>query len=320
MPADAAAQTAAALVESDLRGHYSHGSFLVLPYLEELATGVLDPGGQPRVDSVNGAAARIDGGNGLGQLAAQLGITTAIELASSYSIGMVSVNSAGHFGAGAHWVQQAADAGMIGFATSTEPAGWVAAPNGAEGMLANLPYAWGFPGRDGDHLIFDMATGQIADGKLRLARLGIGELAPGQVVDSAGSGTSDPNQAAFIQPLGGPKGFGLTLAADALSGILAGVPGSTVRGKQDPQPGHTCQYFQAIDISALGDPDQFRRHLADQLAAVRSSRQRGGQHPVRVPGDRARAVRGRQLADGIELPKPIWNLLRDAAHRLGVSP
>ena len=309
-----AAAVAGALIDSDLRGHFSHGAFLALTYCEEIAAGTIDPSGRARVAERRGATARIDGGGGLGQLAARLAMRTAVELARTHGIGAASVTNSGHFGAGAHWVEMAADAGMAGFATSTEPAGWVAPAGALEPALANLPWAWAFPGPDGEHLVLDMATGTIADGKLKLARIGIGQLPPGAATDGDGRATVDPARARLIQPLAGAKGLALTLACDALAGILGGLGGTTARGR-DPAggSGSTGQFHLAVDVAAFGDPARFRANLKAQLDALVLTRTARSAHPVRIPGERGRTRRRRQRREGISLPEPIWRRLNEAA-------
>ncbi len=309
-----AAAAAAALVDSDLRGHHSHGAFLALTYRNEIAAGTLDPRAQAQIASRRGATARIDGGGGLGQSAARLAMRTAIELARTHGIGAVSVTRSGHFGAGAYWVEMAAEAGLIGFATSTEPAGWLTAPGAIEPAFANLPWAWAFPGRNSEHLVLDMATGAIADGKLRLARLGIGQLPPGSTVDGQGKPATDPDLARMILPLAGAKGLALTLACDALAGILGGLGGTTTRGRRPIHgSGSTGQFHLAIHVDAFGDPDEFATNLAEQLDALQATRTAPGAAPVRTPGSRGREWRRRQLREGIALPEPIWRQLQEAA-------
>ena len=311
---DEAALAAEALVDSDLRGHYSHGAFLALTYREEIAAGTLDPGGRARVVAGRGAIARLDGGGGLGQSAARLAMRTAIDSARTHGIGAASVVNSGHFGAGAFWVELAADAGLIGFATSTEPAGWVTVPGAVEPALANLPWAWAFPGKGDGHLVLDMATGAIADGKLKLARLGIGQLAPGTTLDGQGLPESDPDLAQMILPVGGFKGLALTLAADSLAGILGGLGGTTARARQPSDgSGSTGQFHLAVDVAAFGDPDQFELNLSRQLEALQATRTAPEAAPLRIPGERGRECRRRQLREGISLPEPIWRQLQDAA-------
>lgn len=305
---------ATALVDSDLRGHFSHGAFLALNYRDEIAAGTIVPAGRARIAARRGATARIDGGGGLGQTAARLAMQTAIDLAHTHGIGATSVINSGHFGAGAYWVEMAANAGFVGFATSTEPAGWVTPEGAVEPALANLPWAWAFPGPDNRHLVLDMATGAIADGKLKLARMGIGRLPPGSAIDADGRLTSDPARASLIPPLAGAKGIALTLVCDALAGILGGLGGTTVRGRREvAESGSTGQFHLAMDVAAFGDPTEFAENLKEQMDELSLTRTAQSVQPVRIPGDRGRMCRLRQLRDGISLPEPIWRRLQDAA-------
>ena len=62
---------AESLVESNLRGHDSHGVRRLAPYLEFVRDGRLDPAAVPQVAERRGATLIVDGGEGFGQVAAR---------------------------------------------------------------------------------------------------------------------------------------------------------------------------------------------------------------------------------------------------------
>ena len=65
-----------------------------------------------------------------------------------------------------------------------------------------------------------MATSNVALGKILYAReKGRQFQIPG--VDAQGAPTTDPHQVKSLTPFAGPKGYGMALVVDVLSGILA---------------------------------------------------------------------------------------------------
>ena len=66
-----------------------------------------------------------------------------------------------------------------------------------------------------------MATSNVALGKILYAREK-GETIPNTWgVDAQGAPTTDPHQVKSLTPFAGPKGYGMALVVDVLSGILA---------------------------------------------------------------------------------------------------
>ena len=123
------------------------------------------------------------------------------------------------------------------------------------------------PGGPDDMLVLDMSTSEIPIGKIRAARAA-GKPLPGLVaLSEQGEPTDDPNKATIPLPLGGPKGSGLSLLFECLTGVLAGnpllEPALTSPGKDHAQNGLVV----AIDIEAFSSVTDFKSSI---LAMARS--------------------------------------------------
>jgi LDH2 family malate/lactate/ureidoglycolate dehydrogenase len=105
------------LVKADLRGIHSHGVLRVPEYVLKLTQGGVDPRGSPSLTSANGSALVVDGGNAMGQIAADFGMSSAIDRARTCKVAVAAVNHSNHCGALDYWVMKAAE-GMIGIAST----------------------------------------------------------------------------------------------------------------------------------------------------------------------------------------------------------
>ena len=105
-------------------------------------------------------------------------------------------------------------------------------------------------------------------------------------------------------PIGGPKGYGLSLAIGLLAGVLNGAAfGSDVVDftNDTESPTNTGQFVAAIDIKAFGDPDVIAASAARVFTELRASEPLPEHDPVRIPGEGRAHAYARRLANGLEL-------------------
>ncbi|KAK1827338.1 Malate/L-lactate dehydrogenase [Podospora conica] len=238
VPRPAAAITASALVEADLRGVESHGINRLPSYLARIRAGVLDPAAEPTLTQITPAVAQIDAHNTLAFPPCALAIDTAVALASTSGIALVSVKNSNHFGMAAWLVRRALSSGpyLVQIFTNASPA--LAPWGGRAPLLGVNPIAVGAPGRPRP-FILDMAPSVAARGWIHRA-LRRGEGIPGGwALDERGGGTEDPAEAlrggATMVPIGGPKGVGLAVVGEVMGGVMSGTGGFAggVRGPGD---------------------------------------------------------------------------------------
>lgn len=324
LPNEPSSFVARTLVEADLEGISSHGVMLVPMYAARIRAGSvsLNTGGE--VVSDHGAVAVIDAGNALGQLTARQAVDLAVAKAKAFGLGAVAVREGFHFGTAGRFAADISAHGCIGIvASNTRPL--LPAPGGSEPLVGNNPIAIAMPSPgDGPPVVLDMATSASAMGKIRLAEAAGDPIPSDWATDANGNPTTDPAEAiaGMLLPVGGPKGFGLSLMIDLLCGGLSGgATGAEVNPLYgDPARPYRCaHFFLAIDTGHFGDEARFAATVANAAARVRSSSTREGVEQAMTPGEPAWRERQR---NGTLCPidDTAWAALCDLAEDLGVVP
>lgn len=300
-----AAQQATQLVEGDLRDHHSHGVRRLPVLVGRLRNGLINSGTMITPEWLTQSFVRIDGKRGFGPVIAGLAVEKIMEQAASTGIAVAAVSNSNHIGMIAPYVERMAAANMIGIGFTTSEA-LVHPWGGAKAMVGTNPLGIALPTAAGP-LVLDMSTGSVSMGKV-LDHAARGAAIPqGWAVDASGAPTTDARAAAngAISPFGGPKGYALGLALEALVGVITlSSFGTAVTGTLDTSaPATKGDLFVCLSVSRLGLESRLPA-LRAYLDDVRASGVDG--RTIRIPGDRSRAVRAERLATGIPLDAAVW--------------
>ncbi|KAK4207298.1 malate dehydrogenase [Rhypophila decipiens] len=325
VPPHSAQTIADALVLADLRGVESHGINRLPSYLARLRAGILSPTAEPTLTQTTLVVAQIDGQNAFGFLSAQLGIDTAISMARTYGIGMVSVKHSNHFGMSAWIVQRAVDQGMMSLVfTNSSPA--LPVWGGMKPLMGVSPIACGAPGgKEGRPFILDMAPSVAARGKVYKA-LRRGERIPTDWgLDKHGRTTDDPAEVldgGVMLPIGGPKGSGLAIMMDVFSGVLSGSAfAGGVTGPYDlSKEGNVGHFFVVVKPDLFMSLDEFRARM-DVLykTVVESELRMAGVDRIYFPGEIELDREAERRKSGIPYSTEEIETLNKEADRLGVA-
>ncbi|KAL2198132.1 Malate/L-lactate dehydrogenase [Corynascus similis CBS 632.67] len=314
--------TARGLVQADLRGVESHGINRIPSYLSRIRNGVLDPKANPTLTQITPVVAQVNGNNGFGFPAAHLAMETAISMAQSFGIGMVSVKHSNHFGMSAWIVRQAVDAGMMSLVfTNSSPA--LPVWGGKSQLMGVSPIACGAPGGGSSTpFILDMAPSVAARGKIYKA-LRRGEKIPQDwALDAEGKPTDDPQKAlsGVMLPMGGPKGSALAIMMDVFSGVLSGSAfAGGVTGPYDmSKPGDVGHFIVAIKPDLFMSLDDFRQRMDVLYQRVVGSDKMEGVERIYFPGEIEQLTEARRLNDGIPFVQGEIDALNAEAEKLGV--
>lgn len=314
-----ARQIAEVLVWANLRGVDSHGVLRVPGYLRRIDTGEFNPRPNIRVLTDLPAAVVIDADQAYGPVGMNRAMDLAIDKARACGIGACFVRRVTHMAAIGHYVLRAAKADMLGVVLGTSRPNMAYHGTRTAGV-ATSPIAIAAPGMDHAPLMLDMATAIASMGKIMLARDSGGELAPGWALDKAGSPTTDPSKAALPMPLGGPKGAGLSLMFECLTGLLVANPLIAPAIGPEHETAHSQNAMVlAIDIAAFTDPAQYRKEVDALVAALKALPRAEGNDEILVPGERGDRVLEQRRREGIPLPAGTWARLSEDAERLGVA-
>lgn len=248
---------------------------------------------------------------------------TAITMAQTYGIGMVSVKHSNHFGMSAWLVRQAVDAGIMSLVfTNSSPA--LPVWGGKSQLMGVSPIACGAPGGENSvPFILDMAPSVAARGKIYKA-LRRGEKIPTDwALDADGKPTDDPAEAlkGVMLPMGGPKGSALAIMMDVFSGVLSGSAfAGGVTGPYDmSKPGDVGHFIVAIKPDLFLSLDEFRQRMDVLYQRVVGSDKMEGVERIYFPGEIEQLTAARRLKDGIPFVQSEIDALNAEAQKIGVA-
>jgi hydroxycarboxylate dehydrogenase B len=310
------------LVGANLVGHDSHGVIRVPTYVDWLRAGKVVANQTLKVVFENDVIAVVDGQFGFGQVMGEEAMKLGIQKTRRQGVAVVALRNSGHLGRIGDWAEMAAAAGMVSLHfVNTSGGGILVAPfGGTQRRLSANPIAAGVPVANGPPIIVDISTCTIAEGKIKVAFNKGAKVPEGCILDAEGRPTDDP--AAFystppgaILPLGGHKGYSLSVVAEVLAGALTGG---------------ACSHF-GVDrvannmLSIILDPSVFvaegalSAEIGGFIAHVKSSRTvtEGGE--ILMPGEPEARSRSRKLREGIEIDEKTWSQIVATSASLGVT-
>jgi len=322
VPAEPAQLISETLVEGDLMGHTTHGLALLPAYLRELESGTMKSRGRPAVISGNLAAVVWDGDYLNGIYLTRLAVEEALERSREQPVVTYLIRRSHHIGCLAAYMPEIIEAGRIGILMASDPSVALVAPfGGRDPVYSPNPIAAGIPAGPNGPVILDMSTSVTAAGVVHRHNKA-GTPLPGQwLLSRDGEPTDDP--AAFdnggsILPLGGLdtgyKGYALGLLVEALTSGLAGFGRA-----EEPTTWGTSVCLQIINPDAFAGLSALEREMGRVTEACRGSRPRHGGQDVRVPGDRALALKAEQLSRGVVVNSELAETLHERCNKAGVQ-
>lgn len=323
---DADAQTAAGLItKADLMGQDGHGVFRLPMYIRRILAGGMNM--TPTFHRLKNrpATALIDGDNGLGHLVMHHATQLAIEKAETTGIAWVGARHSNHAGPASLYSMMPLKKNMIGLYIAVGSANHLPPWGGTEMLLSTNPISVAIPSENRPPIVLDMATTVAAYGKIKTAAQKGETMPEGWMIDQTGAPLTDPNRAAegFLLPIGGPKGYGLSLIFGILAGTLNGaafgrdVVDFNADAKSVTNTGHL---ILALDVGAFADPDEFRADIDQVWQEMKSSPLLPGVREIRLPGERLHRITAERTANGIPLSEPLRAQLSDLAAQLGIEP
>ena len=313
------------LVEADLRGVESHGVVRMPIYVQRLAALATNP--RPKIKIVHDTAstAVVDGDNGMGQIVSLRAMQIAIDKAKASDVcSFVSVRNSNHFGAAAEYAKMACAHDMIGFAFTIGGINHMVPWGGAEAMLGNNPFAVALPAGRELPVVLDMACSVAARGKIIVAAKEGVPIPPDWAVGPDGQPTTDAIEAlkGFVQPVGGPKGYALTLVIGLLSSMLSGANfGREVTHMYNDfeRPQNIGHLFGALPIQLFEDIGVYRQRMEKAVVEMRAARRAAGVERIYLPGEREELSAARLRAEGIPIGLGVLAELDEMGTRYGLS-
>jgi 3-dehydro-L-gulonate 2-dehydrogenase len=263
----------------------------------------------PTLVAQHGAIARYDGHHGLGALHAVFCIDRATDLAAEHGVGCVALRRTTHWGRPGNYGWRAAERGFIAICWTNTPANMPAWGSHTR-AIGNNPIVFAAPGKDGRHIVLDMAMSQFSFGRLETTRAAGQQLPVIGGADKHEQPTTDPGailDGGHHWPMGFWKGSGLTIVLDAIAAALADGNDTATLSEKDAEFERreigVSQVYLAFDPRKLGgkDPAAHTAHTIAFLARVNPD--------SRYPGQAALRHRAKSEREGIYCQDDIWEAL-----------
>jgi len=308
------------LVKADMRGISTHGTYLLIPMFQRVKAGMLDLPTKITLVKENNATSIIDGGNGLGQLAARKAMDISIKKAKKYGIALTLVRNTNNISFLGYYSNLATQEGMIGF-IGCNAASSMAPWGSSKAFMGTSPISISIPAKKERPIILDMSSSIVARGKIRKALRNKEEIPLGWAIDEDGNPTTDPNKAlkGTLLPIAGPKGSALAIVIDIIAGMLSGSRfGPEVKTFHKLKGATGVGVFcMAIDISQFIKLELFYSKIDEYIRSIKNLKKVKNTSEIYLPGEIEFIREQKSHEEGIDLDSKVMEKLNDILEELG---
>ena len=303
------------LIRADMRGISSHGLTRLATYARRVEQGLVAGHVEPEILRDGGTLLVLDGKNGMGAWVATRAMELCLERAARLGSCFAAVGRGNHFGYAAYFTEQAAEKGMLGLAIANGP-GALPPTGGARALLGTNPLAVSLPvGAGKPPVTLDMATSAVARGKVTLAQKTGQSIPEGWGVDKDGNPTTDPQavlSGGAMLPVGGPKGYALSLLIEVLCSCLAGADNGQTMGSfynfSRTQNSGFC--LAALNLGRVVEGPEWEERIGALLGSIQACPRRPGVERILLPGQPEREKWEKARREGVSLPAAVEEELK----------
>ena len=319
---DVAGYVAEGLVQTSLRGVDSHGIRLLPHYLKGVRGGRINPNPRYVFKKTAAATGTFDADHTFGHAAGMEAAKRAMGLAEKAGVGHVAVYNSTHFGAASYYALEIARHDMIGMSFTNTDA-LVKSYGGKGPFLGNNPICFTAPCKGEKPFCLDMATSIVTFNKIRQFREQGCDAPSGVGADKDGNETTDPHSITTLLPIGGYKGYGLSLMVEIMCSIMTGMPYGPHIPKmfEAPMSQRRClgHFISAIRIDCFQDINIFKKKLSLMIKELRNEPPLDKNIAVQVAGDPEKKIVKNRTKTGIPIETKTFESLQDIAKEYGVS-
>ena len=153
------------LLETEMRGVFTHGFYRVPNYVNCLKQGGIKPESDIDIVVETPSWALADGKGGLGIILSYKAMKLAMKKAKETGVGIVNLRNSHHFGAAGYYTGMCADNKMVGMAMSNGDI-FVAATGSRERTIGNNPFSFAAPAGKFEKIVYDIALSFSSDKKI----------------------------------------------------------------------------------------------------------------------------------------------------------
>ena len=299
------------------RGVATHGVGRLPLYVHKISYGHYNPKNEIVILADDAAYALLDAKNGFGQVVAYKATKMAIKKAKQFGIAVVGVRNSNNFGTAGYFGDMAAREGCAAMVyANAAPA--IAPTGGNKTIFGTNPLCYAYPGDEThDPILLDMATTIAARGKIRLAAKNGEKIPMDWALGPDGQPTDDPNVAlkGSLLPIGGYKGYGLSMFVDIFAGMLtgshfAGNVKNLSKMDEDSGNGHL---FIVIDLDKFMTTEEKSVRIAHFYEAVKACGEEG---KIFMPGE-IEYNKLRNATDAVQISSKQFEEVNTIAEEIG---
>ena len=320
VPEEGARYCGEGIAHSDFIGRYSHGLSRLTFFLKLFEVGSLNKNPVYKIVKEDSNTINVDCDGGPGLLSARFLYEKVLEKAKKGGIAMGTAFHGANIGCASFYGLQAVKENMICVMVSNSY--FTMAPfGGADRLIGTNPIMVAVPAGEEDPICLDIATSEVAMGKiLAYAREGK-ELAPGWAKDKDGNPTTKADEAFTVSPFGRHKGYGLAVIVDIFSAVLSGAAYYQDLGNHEKlEAEHLGFCFLMVDPSRFMDLDVFKARVDDYSRRIKNSRKAPGSDAIYLPGGIEAMTLKKTMETGYEISDALAAELTAAAIKLGIIP
>ncbi|MFA5164057.1 MAG: Ldh family oxidoreductase [Candidatus Omnitrophota bacterium] len=310
------------LVQASLRGVDSHGIRLFPHYMASVKAGRINPDPEYKFERTSASTGKFDADHTFGHAAGIESARKAVELAKEAGTGSIAVFNSTHFGAAAYFTLEIAKQGMIGL-SFTHADSLMKTYAGKRAFLGTNPISFAAPVEGEEPFCLDMATTLYNFNKIKQLRERKHPAPEGVGADTEGNETTDADKISMLLPMGGYKGYGLSLMVEVLCGILTGMPYGPNISSMFKAPlsqkrflGH---FICAMRIDCFQEEKVFKRRMAELLNELRNEPPMEKGVPVQVAGDPEKKAASERTKEGIPMAAPEAEAFMKLSAEYGVE-
>ena len=247
----------------------------------------------------------------------------AIELAKQQNIAAVAIINSNHCGATALYARMALEHDMVGVAM-TNVAPNMVMTGGSRPITGNNPIAVAIPTFGEFPFVLDISLSAVAGGKLLVAAKSGKEIPLGWATDKEGRPTTDPKAGfdGFLLPMGGHKGFGLSLLVDILCGVITGGAfqhqlKSMYRYPNDPS--NTAHLMIVINPLVFMSKRQLQERMSEFVHTIKTSPTWDPDAEMLLPGEIEYREEQERLRHGIPMSAALYEELQEIGNQLNLD-
>ena len=296
---------------ASLRGVDTHGVRIFPNHVRGLMAGKRSVHADIKPIRQLGSIELWDGDGGLATVCGAVAMERAIELAETQGMGWVVIRGSSHNGASGSYAMQAVRKGFVGISiTNSGPSMTVA--GSVSRTVGNNPLGIGAPAPEFPYLL-DIAMSVAAGMKVIMYNKEGLELPEGWIVPDRPEGSQW-----VLLPAGGPKGSGLAIAMEILTGVMSGgaILGELAGGHCTGDD--WTQTMIAVNPAALQPIEEYNASMSKMYAEIKSAERAPGVDEILIPGERAWRETQKRLREGVPLEKNTVVDLANLADELGV--